>query len=157
MGWAKRQFIQQAFNEIGLGSYFFDLSPEQLQHALVTLESMIGGFYTNGIMIGYPISGDVHNADIDEATDVPFNLTQPVYTNLAVALAPAYGKTPPPETKLAANNGYTLLCMQAAKPKKVRLPLDMPLGAGNKRVLYRYVEPEEDTQIDLKKPNATIF
>ena len=31
MGWTKRQFIEQAFDEIGLASYAFDLGPEQMQ------------------------------------------------------------------------------------------------------------------------------
>jgi hypothetical protein len=30
MAWTKRDFITQAFEEAGLGSYVFDLTPEQL-------------------------------------------------------------------------------------------------------------------------------
>ena len=40
MGWTKRQFVTQAFEEIGLASYVFDLTPEQLQSALRRLDAM---------------------------------------------------------------------------------------------------------------------
>ena len=29
MGWTKREYVEQAFEEIGLASYVFDLTPEQ--------------------------------------------------------------------------------------------------------------------------------
>ena len=31
MAWTKRQIVTQAFEEIGLASYVFDLEPEQLR------------------------------------------------------------------------------------------------------------------------------
>ena len=33
MSWTKRQYIVDAFEEIGLASYVYDLQPEQLQSA----------------------------------------------------------------------------------------------------------------------------
>ena len=39
MAWTKRDFITQAFEEAGLGSYVFDLTPEQLQTALRKLNA----------------------------------------------------------------------------------------------------------------------
>ena len=55
MGWTKRQFIEQAFEEIGLAAYVFDLTPEQLQSALRRLDAMMAGWNTNGIRIGWPM------------------------------------------------------------------------------------------------------
>ena len=42
--WTKREFITQAFEEIGLAAYVFDLTPEQLNSALRRLDAMVGGW-----------------------------------------------------------------------------------------------------------------
>jgi hypothetical protein len=44
MGWTKRQFITQAFEEIGLAAYVFDLTTEQLQSALRRMDAMVAGW-----------------------------------------------------------------------------------------------------------------
>jgi hypothetical protein len=41
VAWTKREFVVQAFSEIGLASYVYDLQPEQLQTALNRLDSML--------------------------------------------------------------------------------------------------------------------
>ena len=48
MGWTKRQFVAQAFEEIGLASYVFDLTPEQLQSALRRLDTMMAAWNALG-------------------------------------------------------------------------------------------------------------
>lgn len=55
MGWTKRQFVTQAFEEIGLASYVFDLTPEQLDSALRRLDTMIASWNALGIRLGYPL------------------------------------------------------------------------------------------------------
>ena len=40
MGWTKRQFVTQAFEEIGLAAYVFDLQPQQLDSALRKLNAV---------------------------------------------------------------------------------------------------------------------
>mgnify|MGYP003525752305 CR=1 FL=1 len=55
MGWTKRQFVTQAFEEIGLAAYVFDLTPEQLQSALRRLDSMMASWNAKGIRLGYQI------------------------------------------------------------------------------------------------------
>lgn len=157
MGWTKKQFIQKAYGEIGLGSYFFDLEPEQLQDGLLSLESMLGEWYSKQIMIGYPFADDPTVADLDVVTDVPFNFNKAVFTNLAIILAPSFGKTPSLETKLSADAGYNVLCTRAASPRQIKLPTTTPLGAGNKPILRRFVEAEVDQEVNLQKADGTFF
>jgi hypothetical protein len=132
MGYTKRQFISAAFEEIGLASYVFDLAPEQLQSALRRLDAMIAAWNALGIRLGYPLPSSPQDSDLDEHTNVPDSSNEAIYTNLAIKLAPSYGKQVMPETKATAKESYNTLLSLAAMPMQQQLPRSMPSGAGNK-------------------------
>lgn len=132
MGWTKRQFVTQAFEEIGLASYVFDLTPEQLQSALRRLDSMMASWNAKGIRLGYPIPSSPQNGDLDEETGVPDSANEAIYLNLATRIAPGFGKTVAVETKASAKAAYDTLLSRAAMPPEQQLPGMMPAGAGNK-------------------------
>lgn len=133
MGWTKRQFITQAFEEIGLAAYVFDLTPEQLESALRRLDSMIAGWNANGVRIGYPLPGSPGASDIDAQSGVPDFANEAIYLNLALRLAPSYGKTVSPESKQFADMAYNQLVNQTALPTPERqMPKTMPRGQGTK-------------------------
>lgn len=132
MGWSKRQFVEQAFNEIGLSGYIFDLSPDQLQTALRQLDAMLGTWNGKGIHLGWPTPVNPQNSDIDEETNVITWANEAIYLNLAVRLGPAFGKAVPPETKANAKSAYDVVLSIAAFPRQQQMPGTMPAGAGNK-------------------------
>ena len=132
MSWTKRQFVVQAFDEIGLAAYVFDLTPEQLQSALRRLDAMLALWNAKGIRLGYPIPSNPQDSSLDEATDVPDSANEAIYTNLSVRLAPSFGKTVSTDTKASAKLGYDTLLSRAAMPMEQQLPGTMPAGAGNK-------------------------
>lgn len=132
MGYSKRQFIASAFEEIGLASYVFDLQPEQLQSALRRLDAMMADWNGKGIRLGYPLPGSPQDSDLDEQTLVPDSANQAILTNLAIRLAPSYGKTLMPETKSVAKDSYNTLLQRAVMPPEQQLPASMPSGSGNK-------------------------
>jgi hypothetical protein len=66
-----------------------------------------------------------------------------VVTNLAILIAPSYGKAVSPETKRAAKDGYNTLCIVFSQPTEMQLP-SMPKGAGWKTVDYRFTPPPQD-------------
>jgi len=132
MPWTKRQFVNQAFEEIGLASYVFDLGPEQLQSALRRLDAMMATWNGKGIRIGYPLPSSPGSSDLDDDTNVPDSANEAIYTNLAIRLAPTYGKQVMPETKMVARSAYNELLMRNAMPPEMQLPGHMPAGAGNK-------------------------
>tara|TARA_R110000822_G_scaffold242018_3_gene371218 strand:+ start:712 stop:1194 length:483 start_codon:yes stop_codon:yes gene_type:complete len=132
MGWTKRQFIEQAFEEVGLAGYVFDLTPEQLQSALRRLDSMIAEWNSVGIRIGYPLPGSPQYSGLDEQTYVPDMANTAIYTNLGIRIAPAFGKGVLPDTKSIAKNAYNILLQQFAMPTELQLPGTMPAGAGSK-------------------------
>ena len=132
MGWTKRQFIEQAFDEIGLASYSFDLTPEQVQSALRRLDTMMAAWNALGIRLGYPLPSSPQDSDLDEQTNVPDSSNEAIYTNLGIKLAPSYGKQVMDDTKTTAKESYNTLLSRAAMPMEQQLPSTMPAGSGNK-------------------------
>lgn len=132
MSWTKRQFVTQAFEEVGYASYAYDLQPEQLQAGLRRLEAMMGTWNGRGIRLGYPLSSNPADADLDDATNVPDASNEAVYTNLALRIAPIIGKQVSAETKQAARSSYMELLSRFTKPVEQQFPGTMPSGAGNK-------------------------
>lgn len=139
MGWTKRQFVTQAFEEIGLAAYVFDLTPEQMQSALRRLDTMMAQWNAKGIRLGYPIPASPESSNLDDETGVPDSSNEAIYTNLGIKLAPSFGKVPSMETKAAAKASYETLLSLAAMPMEQQLPGTMPAGAGNKP--WRYDNP----------------
>ena len=132
MSWSKRQFIEQAFNEAGLASYVFDLTPEQLQSALRQMDAMLATWNAKGIRISYPLPGSPEASNIDAETTVPDSANEAIYLNLAVRIAPGFGRQLMPDTKASAKAAYDALLSIAAMPMEMQLPQGVPLGAGNK-------------------------
>ena len=131
MSWTKRQFVSQAYEEIGYASYQYDLDPEQLQSAMRKMDSMLATWYTKGIQLGYPIPSSPENSDLDEETSVPDSANEAIYLNLAIRLAPSLGKMVMPETKLAAKAAYDAIAANAAVPQEQQIT-GLPRGAGSK-------------------------
>lgn len=133
MSWTKREFIEQAYDEIGLASYVYNLTAEQLQSALRRMDSMLAQWNAKGIRISYPLPGSPSESSLDSATNVPDSANEAIYTNLAIKIAPSHGKVVSQETKNTARESYTTLLSRATNPATMQLPGTMPSGAGNNR------------------------
>ena len=132
MGYSKRQFVTAAFEEIGLASYVFDLSSEQLDSALRRLDSMMASWNGKGLRLSYPLPGSPENSDIDAESSVPDFANEAIILNLATRLAPSMGKLVPIETKAAAKQALDVVLLRFAFPLEKSLPNTMPAGAGTK-------------------------
>ena len=132
MSWTKKQFIEQAYEEIGIASYLYDLQSEQLQSAARRLDAMIAAWNAKGIRLGYPITTEPGDVNIDTETNVPDAANLAIYTNLGILLAPGLGKVVSQETKVAAKSAYDGLLARAAQPTEKQFQQTTPRGAGNK-------------------------
>lgn len=132
MGWTKRQYIEQAFTEIGLAGYIFDLTPEELNTALRQLDSMMAAWNAKGIRLGWPMPSSPQNSDLDDLTEITDAANEAIYCGLAVRIAPTFGKTVGGQTQFFAKQAYDQLLAIAAAPLEKQLPQTMPAGAGNK-------------------------
>ena len=137
MGWTKREYIEQAFGELGLAAYVYDLTPDQLNAAGRKLDAMVAGWNSNGVRIGWPMALSPKNIDIDVDTKSPDVAHEAIFLNLAVRLAPSYGKQLSPQTSIFADTAYSNLLNQTSSPTPTRrFPTTMPKGAGNKPHRY---------------------
>jgi len=132
MGYSKRQFVNAAFEEIGLASYVFDLGPEQMQSALRRLDAMMADWNAKGIRLAYPLPSSPQDSSLDEQTNVPDSANEAIICSLGIRLAPSYGKQVMIETKTTAKQGYDILLQRATFPLEKQLPATTPAGAGNK-------------------------
>lgn len=140
MAYTKRQFLELAYEEIGLAGYVFNLPPEQYAKALRRLDAMMAEWAVNGVQVGYPLAGSPQDSSEDTEFDVPLFAVEPIYASLAMRLAQTVGKTPSPDTKRIAREGYETLCEQCIEVPEMQQARRMPLGAGNKYWGWRFRE-----------------
>jgi hypothetical protein len=132
MAWKKRDYIIQAFSEIGLASYVFDLGPDQLQTALRQLDMMMATWDGKGIKLGWPLSLSPGNSDLDTEVESHLWADEAICLNLALRIAPGFGKAVGQEAKTNAKLAYDAVLVDAARPRQMQYPGTLPAGAGNK-------------------------
>lgn len=132
MGWTKQQIVEEAYSELAISGYVFDISPEELQTGLRRLDTMLATWNGKGIRLGYPLPSSPADSDLDQDSNLPDSALETVYLNLAIRLAPGNGKQISQDTRNSAKAGYDVLLARAAMPPQVQLPATLPVGAGNK-------------------------
>lgn len=137
MGYTKRQYIEEAFTELGLADYVFNLTAQELATALRRLDAMMAEWNARGIRLGYPLPLSPQQSDLDEQTGVPDRANEAIIANLAIRIAPSYGKQPLPGTLSTAREAYGAVVAIAAQPNEMQFPNTMPAGAGNKPWTYQ--------------------
>jgi len=153
MSYTKRQLVEAAMAEIGLASYSFDLMPEQRELALRRLDSMMAEWNTRGLRLGYPIPDNPANSNIADDSNIPDAAWEAVITNLALRLAPSYGKMVNPATMVTARHALNTILSRASMPPEMKLPA-MPSGAGNKTIDDPFLEQPGESLI--AGPDATL-
>ena len=146
MSYTKRQIILSAMSEIGLSSYSFDLSADQIEQALWRLDAMMEDWVTRGIRLGYPSAASPELSNAYTETNLPGYAQTAVITNLAVQIAPSYGKAVSPQTLATARASLNSLLARAAMPSEVQLDA-LPAGAGHKDVDEPFLAPPTDTLV----------
>jgi len=76
---------------------------------------------------------------LSQETNVPDSANEAIYTNLAIKIAPSFGKAVSIDTKMTAKQSLDTLMSRAAFPMEQQLPSTLPAGAGNKP--WRYDDP----------------
>lgn len=130
MSWTKAQIVGEAFSELGLHGWEFDLTAEEKQTALRRLDAMLARWEGEGITLGYLFPDLPGQSVLSEDSGLPEAAIEPVFMNLAVNIGPGFGKTASPQTLAAAKAGWDLLTLDGAMPGQQPVPGGMPLGAG---------------------------
>lgn len=141
MAYTKRDIVEQAFEEIGLASYVFDLQPQQLDSALRRLDAMMATWNAKGIRLGYPLPSSPADSDLDQEIGAPDSAIEAMYLNLAIRISGGFGKTVSPDTRNAARRAYNEIVANSAMPIEMQIGNEtIPSGAGNKGWRY-YNDP----------------
>lgn len=124
--------IQQAFSEIGLSSYAFNMQPEDFESALRSLDSMMATWDSKGLRLGYALPASPKDSSVLHDSGLPDTAHEAVYLNLALRIAPSFGKQVSPDTKQAAKQAYDAMVATFAFPPE-QAQRAMLAGAGNRR------------------------
>ena len=143
MGYTKRQIVEKAFAKLGLASYIYDVQSDAYQDAMEDLDAMLAEWNGRGIRLGYPIPSTPEGGDLDAEASIPDRAWLAAYTNLALLIAPDFGKEPTRSLKNAAKKSLETLQLQRPPTMQYR---KVPLGAGNKpwRTGYGEFTKQED-------------
>lgn len=128
----KQELVEDAYEELGLAGYVFDLEPEELATGLRRCDRLGAEWDAMGIRIGYNIGGR-DTSDLTDESGVPDWAENAFVTNLAVSLASTIGKQPAPSTILAARRGLRALMLGNYEIPQMQMPRQMPIGTGNRR------------------------
>lgn len=143
MSWTKGEIIQDAFTEMGIASFSFDTGPEEQSSALRRLDAMMGEWNSRGLRLSYPLPNTADGSSLDEDSNLPDYALRAVIINLAIELAPGYGKTLSNQTLTNARKALTILYSRSAQPAEQQFN-QMPKGAGYKHTEWRWTRYPSD-------------
>jgi hypothetical protein len=129
----KEELINDAYEELGLANYVFDLQPEEQLTGLRRCDRLGAQWDALGIRIGYNLPVEFSDSKLSDESGVPDWAWAAFVSNLAVSLAPTIGKQVPPATLLAAKRGYDALLIGNYEIPQMEMPRHMPIGTGNRR------------------------
>lgn len=98
--WTKRDIIAKAHMKLGIASHESDLSPEDLSSGLMDLDALISEWAAAGVRFG--ATGGDGFGTLDETANVPPYAASALYMELAIRLAPEFGKAASMELKASA-------------------------------------------------------
>lgn len=132
MGYTRRDVIDGAMAEIGYANYAFDMQAEQLEAVKRRLDGMLAAWNAMGVRLSYPIPSSPENSDLNDETALPDSAWEAAVANLAVRIAPMFGKQAMAETKRTAKMAFNTLLGLSTIPGEKQFPGTLPMGAGNK-------------------------
>lgn len=149
MSWTKRQLIADAFGELALAGYDFDISPDEEAFALRKLNTMMATWGALSLHLGFHMNASAETGDLDEPSGLPLFAVEAVVQNLAVRMAASKGKTLPRSTLTTAKTSYDAMVSKVAadQVQQQQLPSGTPRGAGRKpwRTINQHFVPTPDT------------
>lgn len=122
--------LSRAFARIGIADYVYAVNPEERADARSTLDAMLSEWEASGVDLGHTPAADDDNDAVEMTT--PTWADQAVWSNLALRLAPEFGKTPAGGLIKEARRGYDL-CVGKTQviPTEARIRGSLR-GAGNR-------------------------
>lgn len=120
----------------------FDIGPENLESGLRRLDIMMADWNGSGVRIGYA-NADISDSSLDQDSNVPDWCVRAILVNLALQIAPMFGKQMTREVKVTANEAYETVLARTGNedPLTMDMPQSLPRGAGHKTYRYGNASP----------------
>lgn len=132
MSWTKAQIASEAYAELRLAGYEFDISPEEQMTAVRRLDALIATWESSGLSMGYNFAPNYADMDPGAESGLADSDIEAAYLNLAIRIAATVGKQLAPDTRKAARDSLDAIRKRAAMPLQQQLQRTLPRGAGNK-------------------------
>lgn len=131
MAYTKRQIVDIAMDALGLGPEVYTLSPDDVAAGVRRLDAMMATWSAQGLRMGYPVEVGPDDADPSADTGIPASAVEAVALQLAVKMAPSFGKVVAPETRIEATRAKIAIdAVFGQLPPKIGLAAGIPMGAG---------------------------
>lgn len=141
MAYTKRQIVEMAMDALGLGPDVYTATPDDIAAGVRRLDAMMATWSATGLRMGYPVASGPDDADPSADTGLPDSAVEGVALCLSIKIAPGFGKSVAPETRIEAVKAKrdidAIFCQRP--PVKV-LPAGVPMGAGH-RGFWPYLSP----------------
>jgi len=131
MGWTKRQLLTAALAELGINTEF-SVDADTLLACARSLDAMMAEWDGRGIRLGYPVVVSPDDTDLDVDTLCPLWSNTAIVKNLALEIAPQFGREPPGRLKQRAVQALNTVAAKMTQPPTMQYPSTLPVGAGNK-------------------------
>lgn len=156
MSWTKRQIVEQAYGELALAGYVFDITPEEVQAALVKLDAMMAARF-EGLPYAFGLNPD--NTDPDQDSGLPLTAMEAVYMHLAITIAAGKGKSLARSTLAIARAAYNSVMSMVAhdQVRQQQLRQGVPLGAGNKNRCNPFTPAPDLSPLQVDSNDALDF
>lgn len=93
---------------------------------------MMANLAEKGILLGYPVPSNPQDSVLADDSNIPDYATEAIYTNLALRIAPSFGKMVSADTRALAKSSLDALFVRFAFPNEQQFPHGTPAGAGAK-------------------------
>lgn len=146
----KLSLINRAMSDLGMASYVFDLSPEEIQDCLNRLDDMMAEWDFKGIRLGYALPSEENPSSPDDDAHLPDGVVSAVASNLAIRCAPMFGKQVSPDVYKQAKDGLDVIEIATMQMPSMQYPTTMPRGGGYKnRFMYdRFYWPTNPLRVE---------
>lgn len=127
----KNDLVRQALKKLAVTGFDYEVDPSESESGLVELEAMMAEWDGQGIRVGYHLANTPEEADGSDDAGIPDFSRNAIVYNLAMRIAPEYGKEPSGAVVAGASQSLSRLMTATAYIPTVKYPRRMPRGSGN--------------------------
>jgi hypothetical protein len=131
MATTKGDLARRALSKLSVTGWDYEIDPEELKSACVSLEDMMAQWDANGIKVGYSFAEFPDAVEVSSPANVPDIAYKAIVYALAIEIADSYGKQVTAAIQAGASSGMSSLLSAIAYVPRSTYGNNMPRGSGN--------------------------